>query len=75
MLTADMNYTHSHSGVDTKDQFLDTLRSVFRNVASYPTGRAGEVQVVVVFASDVHLSPDLDAMAARLDPNDALRAL
>ena len=27
MLTDDMNYTHSHSGVDTKEQFLDTLRS------------------------------------------------
>lgn len=27
MLTDDMNYTHSHSGVDTKAQFLESLRS------------------------------------------------
>lgn len=27
MLTDDMTYTHSHSGVDTKAQFLTTLRS------------------------------------------------
>jgi hypothetical protein len=27
MLTEDMNYTHSHSGVDTRAQFLATLRS------------------------------------------------
>jgi hypothetical protein len=27
MLTEDMNYTHSHSGVDTRARFLESLRS------------------------------------------------
>ena len=65
MLTDDMNYTHSHSGVDTKAQFLETLRSgQVRYVSIEPEERAvrvyGDAAVVQGVAHLLVKVPDRD---------------
>jgi len=65
MLTDDMNYTHSSAAVDTKAQFLDSLRSgKVRYISIDPEGRTvrvyGDAAVVQGVAHVLVKVPDRD---------------